>query len=403
MSAERLMRFDSVAAAYVREGRVAGVVALVLRGGQVAYEGVHGVLDIVSHASMRRDAIFRIASMTKPITSVAVMMLVEEGRLALSDPVARYIPAFEHTLAVVQDGDSVRIVPAERAITILDLLTHTAGIPYPDEQMHESLRVRYREASLESSLLNSRDEPMGILMGRLAGLPFTAQPGERFVYGYATDLLGVVVERVSGMTLDDFFRRRIFEPLRMHDTHFFLPAEKADRLAAVHSPREGGGLVRGRDDDIGWTGQGAFARGPQRVYSGGAGLLSTAQDYARFLQMLLNQGELDGVRLLTPATVRQMTANQVGDLYAEAEGYPGIGFGLGFEIKIDPEVGGFDIPPSASPGAFGWGGAAYTTFWVDPAYQLVALFMAQLRPYREADLSKRFGDIVYDAILAPAP
>jgi CubicO group peptidase (beta-lactamase class C family) len=400
MSSERLARFDAMAADYVRKGRVAGVVALVLRGGHVVYESVHGTLDIATNLPMRSDAIFRIASQSKLVTSVAIMILVEKGQLLLADPVARYIPAFESTtVALVEDG-SPRIVPAERPITIKDLLTHTAGIPGVDE-IPQTLQARYAESSLDQSPLNYLDEPIGVLVERLGGLPFVAHPGTRFDYGFSTDVLGAVIEQASGMKLDEFFRRRIFDPLDMYDTHFFLPVEKIARLAANHNPREGGGLTRASDDDNGWTGQGAFVRGPRRAFSGGGGLLSTVHDYARLLQMLLNGGELGGTRILSPATVRLMTVNHVGDLYAKSLDYPGMGFGFNVEVKMDAAVGGYDVPVFASPGAFGWGGAAYTTFWVDPDEELIGLFMAQLRPHTD-DLSKKFGSIVYGAIVEPA-
>jgi CubicO group peptidase (beta-lactamase class C family) len=402
MSSERLARLDALAAKAVEEEQVAGLVTLVARSGKVVHHGAYGVLDVATGARMPGDAIFRIASMTKPVISVAALMLVEEGKLLLSDPVARYLPGFKQTTVAVQEGGSLQIVSARRVITVRDLLTHTAGIPNPRD-LDGALLARYRDASLGAPLLNARDEPIASLMERLPSLPFVAQPGERFVYGFSTDVLGAVIERSSGLALDEFLRRRIFAPLGMHDTHFFLPLEKTGRLAATHNPKDGGGLVRGRDDDMEWTGQGAFVRGPRRAFSGGGGLLSTANDYARFLQMLLNGGELDGARILSPASVRLMTTNHVGDLYAKAENLPGMGFGFGFEVKLEPHVPGFDIPAFASPGAFAWGGAAFTTFWVDPEQQLVVVFLAQLRPYTHLDLSKKFGNIVYHAILAPAP
>jgi CubicO group peptidase (beta-lactamase class C family) len=401
MSSDRLARFDTLAVDAIRQEQVAGLVTLVVRSGKVVHHGAYGALDLATRAPMPRDAIFRIASMTKPVISVAAMMLIEEGKLLLSDPVARYLPGFKQTTVALQGGGgggSLQVVPARRVITVRDLLTHTAGIPNP-RNLDGTLLARYRDASLGAPLLNALDEPIGSLMERLPGLPFVAQPGERFVYGFSTDVLGAVIERSSGLALDEFLRRRIFAPLGMHDTHFFLPLEKTARLAATHNPKDGGGLVRGRDDDMEWTGQGAFVHGPRRAFSGGGGLLSTANDYARFLQMLLNGGELDGARILSPASVRLMTTNHVGDLYAKAENLPGMGFGFGFEVKLEPGVPGFDIPAFASPGAFAWGGAAFTTFWVDPEQQLVAVFLAQLRPYAHLDLSKKFGNIVYHAIL----
>lgn len=397
MSAERLDRFSSIASNYVREARVAGVVALVVRQGRVVYELAHGEMDVNSREPMRSNTIFRIASMTKPITSVAAMILVEEGRLNLDDSVGRYIPAFEQAIVSVDDGDSS--VPAARPITIQNLLTHTAGIANLDG-LKGKLRQRYEE-TLGRTPFNAQDASIRALVDRLAKLPLASQPGERFTYGYATDVLGAVIEEVSGLSLEQFLESRLFTPLKMHDTHFFLPEAKKGRLASVHNPREGGGIVRGGDDDLNWTGQGAFVHGPRRAFSGGGGLVSTANDYARFLQMLLNGGELEGARILSSSSVRLMTVNHVRDLYAKAEKFPGMGMGLGFEVKIDAAVGGYDVPQLASTGSFAWGGAAYTTFWVDPEQQILGIFLAQLRPYKHLDLNKRFGNIVYGAILAP--
>lgn len=394
LSAAPLARFDSIAMDYVAAGRVAGLVAFVVRHGQVAHETVAGVMDVDTDVPMRPDAIFRIASQTKIIVGVATMILVEEGRLDLADPVAASIPAFAETTVAVPSGDTAIIVPADRPITILDLLTHTAGIPGPDPDYFVAL---YEEAGLTSGkgLLNALDEPVGTFSDRLATLPFMVQPGERPVYGYSTDVLGAVVERASGMPLDVFLEQRVFAPLGMVDTHFFLPVEKVDRLVANHLLIEGEGLRRARDDDMSWDGQGAFVDGPRRLFSGNGGLLSTASDFARFLQMLVNEGVLDGERILTPASVQALTLNRVGDFYDEF--YPGLGWGFSVEVKLDPEGEGYQVPSGASPGAFAWGGAAYTGFWVDPEQQLVGIFMAQQRP-GDPDLHRRFGDAVYDAL-----
>ena len=397
MSAEELAGFEPLAEAAIEEGRLAGAVSLVVRRGRVVYEGVFGSADLDDGRPMSQDTIFRIASMTKPLTSVAIMILMEEGRLLLSDPVTRYVPAFKNSPGVLNaDGT---LTPIARPITLRDLLTHTAGLANGDRD--DAIGAVYRAAGFDSGPLNDRDETTAAIVDRLAALPLAAQPGERFIYSLGTDVLGVVVENISGQRLDEFFRQRIFGPLQMIDSSFYLPPEKSGRLAAMHTLDADGRLRRGADDDRGWTGQGSFEHGPRRVHSGGGGLLSTAPDYARFLQMLVNGGELDGVRVLSPASVRLMTANHVGELYAEADGLPGMGFGFGIEIKLTPEARGYDIPVRAFAGSFAWGGAAYTTFWVDPEQDLVAIFMVQLRPYAQDDLSRHFGNVVYQAIIEP--
>ena len=235
------------------------------------------------------------------------------------------------------------------------------------------------------------------LARRLAGLPFASQPGEEWVYGYSTDVLGAVIERISGIPLDEFLSSRIFVPLGMPDTHFYLPLEKEDRLVANHVLLEKSGIVRASDEDPSWDGQGAYVRGPRRLFGGNGGLLSTAQDYARFLQMLLNDGELDDARIVSPASVRLMTVNHVGDLYSRW--YPGMGFGFNVEVKLDLAVLGYEVPALASPGAYGWGGAAYTRYWVDPVQDLIGIFMTQTRP-TTGDLHQKFGNIVYGAIVS---
>lgn len=397
MTSQRLARFDTLAAEYVDSGHVAGVVAIVVRDGKIAHETVRGVQDVATGLPMRSDSIFRIASQTKLIVSVAVMILLEEGRVRLDEPLANHIPEYAETTVAVLDGDSVIVVAANRQITILDLLTHTSGIPGADPEL---LVHQYAEASLTQGkhLLNSLDEPIDALVHRLAGLPFSAQPGVEWIYGYSTDVLGAVIERASGIPLDEFLRSRIFAPLGMPDTHFFLPPDKENRLVANHVLREEGGVMRASDEDLSWDGQGAFVRGPRRLFQGSGGLLSTAHDFARFLQMLLNDGELDGARIVSPASVRLMTVNHVGDLYARE--WPGMGFGFNVEVKLDPAVGGWEVPALASPGAFGWGGAAYTRFWVDPAEHLIGVFMTQVRP-TTGDLHQKFGNIVYGAIVSP--
>jgi len=388
---ERLARIDTVMQRYVDSGRVAGVVTLVARHGRVAHLGAYGWADREAGRRMSADAVFRIASQSKAVTSVAVMALVEEGRLRLSDPVSRWIPS----LATATVADSGRRVPVRRPITIRDLLTHTAGISYGTDS---AVADHYRAAGLGPAAgygwyFADKSEPICASMDRLGALPFVAQPGTRFVYGYNTDILGCVIERVSGQPFDAFLQARVLGPLRMSDTRFFLPPEQRDRLAAVYAATDRGGYLRADD---GSRGQGAYVDGPRASFSGGAGLLSTAADYARFLQMMLNGGALDGARVLAPATVALMTRDHVGALYS-ANGSSG--FGLGFEVLLDPGRAG----QYGSVGRFGWGGAYGSNYWVDPGHDLVAVFFIQLMPSGGLDLADRFRTLVYQAIVDVGP
>jgi CubicO group peptidase (beta-lactamase class C family) len=394
LSAERLKRLGAVMKRYVDEGRIAGVVTLVARGGRVADLQAFGQADREAGVPMRPDTIFRIASMSKAVTSVAAMMLVEEGRLGLSDPVSKYIPAFKKTTVFVAPptgavaGTPVSAVPAKREINVRDLLTHTSGISYG----YGAAEEQYKAANVLGWYFADKPEPIAVAIDRLAALPFEAQPGEKYVYGFSTDVLGAVIEKASGLTLDEFFRTRIFDPLGMTDTHFYLPPAKKARLAAVYAAKEGGPVERAPDPG---TGQGAYVDGPRQAFSGGAGLLSTARDYGRFLQALLDGGELDGARILSPKTVELMTTNHVGSLFNEGR----TGFGLGFEIVEHLGRAG----RHGSVGEFSWGGAYYTSYWADPQEELVAVFMSQLLPSGGLDLQGRFRALVYQSIVAPAP
>ncbi|HXY42281.1 MAG TPA: serine hydrolase domain-containing protein, partial [Vicinamibacteria bacterium] len=357
----------------------------------------YGKADREAGTAMRKDSVFRVASQTKAFTSVAVMMLVEEGRIGLADPVSKFIPAFKKTTVAVAppsgavDGSPVSAVPAKREITIRDLLTHTAGISYG----HGPAAAQWRAAGIQDWYFADRTEPVGAVVERMAALPMDAQPGERYLYGYNTDILGVVVEKVSGKTLADFFKTRITGPLGLVDTQFYLPPAQKDRLAAVYAAKPDGTIERATDPK---TGQGHYVEGPRLAFSGGAGLLSTAADYARFLQMLLNGGELDGVRLLSPKTVELMTANQVGTLFADSSpNNAGLGFGLGFDVMEDVGRSG----RYGSVGAFGWGGAYHTIYWVDPREKLVAVLMTQLLPAGDSDLQRVFRTLVYQSIVGP--
>jgi CubicO group peptidase (beta-lactamase class C family) len=391
LSSTRLARLTETMKRYVDENKVAGTVTIVLRDGRVAYFETAGLADREANRPMQKDAIFRIASMSKAVTSVAVMLLLEEGKLLLNDPVWKFIPAFKSTTVAVPPpanaapGSPVAVVPARRAITIRDLLTHTSGASYGSGVT----RAQYQAAGFDEWYFADKPEPIGTWIEKLAALPFDAQPGESYVYGFNTDILGYVVEKASGVPLDQFFATRIFEPLKMTDTSFFLPPAKRDRLATVYSVN-GGVLERAQDKG---RLQGAYVEGPRACFSGGAGLLSTATDYARFMQMLLNGGELDGVRILSPSTVTLMTSSHTGSLYREGA----FGFGLGFEIT--EHVGRSGRPGSV--GEFGWGGAYFTKYWADPQEKLVVVFMSQLLPSGGLDLQDKLRALVYQSIEIP--
>ena len=389
LSAERLERLSDVMEAYVEEGKLPGTVVLVARRGKVAYLEAFGQRDREADAPLREDAIFRIASQTKALVSVGVMMLQEQGKLLISDPVGAYLPEFGETTVAVPEGDGYEVVAADRPITIRDLLTHTAGISYGSGVAQE----RWEEAGITGWYFANREEPVGATVNRMAALPFDAQPGERWVYGYATDILGALIERVSGETLADFLQSHLLTPLGMQDTHFYLPESKSDRLAVVYSVAEAGGLKRSPDPG-GMVGQGAYVEGPRTSYSGGAGLLSTATDYARFLQMLLGGGALDRTRILSPKSVELMTTNHIGDLSPDFFG-DGLGFGLGFYVVED--VGARGVPGSV--GEFGWGGAYHSVFWVDPEEELVVVYLTQVIPSTGLDDHGKLRALVYQALV----
>ncbi|HSM04555.1 MAG TPA: serine hydrolase domain-containing protein [Longimicrobiales bacterium] len=379
MSAERLARLDRTLDAYVEADQLAGGVVMIARRGRLAHQYAFGLRDVESGDPMELDDLFRIASQSKAVVSVAAMVLVEEGRLLLNDPVSRFLPAFEATTVETEDG---AVVPADRRVTVRDLLTHTAGVDYGMG------REAWEAAGVTGWYFADRTEPIGSTASRMAELPFRSQPGERWVYGYSTDILGAVLEVASGMPLDRLLRDRILDPLGMDDTWFYVPPAEADRLVTVYGSGEAG--IRRAPDGPGMRTQGNYLEGPRASFSGGAGLVSTAGDYARFLQMLLNGGELDGARVLSPASVDLMTRNHTGDLFRG----PAYGFGLGFEILQDPGA----AAQYGDPGAYGWGGAYHSTYWVDPAQELVVVYMTQLIPARVDDHA-RLRPLVYQAVV----
>jgi CubicO group peptidase (beta-lactamase class C family) len=355
-----------------------------MRDGKVVYSEAVGSRDRESNSPMTTDAIFRIASQTKALVSVGIMILQEEGKLLISDPVSRYLPVFRSTtVAAPRPGGGYDVVPAERQITLRHLLTHTAGIAYGAGPGGD----RWEAAGITGWYFGHRDEPIRRTVDRMPALPFQAQPGTQFVYGYNTDILGAVIEVVSGQSLEQFVQERILRPLDMRDTHFYLPLEKRGRLATVYSLT---GELSRAPDGAGMQTQGQYVDGPRVSFSGGAGLLSTTRDYARFLQMLLNGGELNGARLLSPTTVDLMTQNHVGDI----DRGPGMGFGLGFSIREN--VG--DAGQPGSVGEFGWGGAYHSTYWVDPVENLVVVYLTQVIPAAGLDDQAKLRSLIYAAI-----
>jgi len=387
----RLARIDRLMQQYVDSGQIGGAVGLVLKDGRVVYRHAVGWLDKESSRRMTTDALFRIASQTKALTTVAILSLVEEGKLALGDPVSRYIPTFAHTTVATKSDTGLVTKPAARPIAIRDLLTHTAGISYGTDGPTAPL---YAAKGLGSAAgwgwyTADKDEPICTTIERLATLPFTAQPGERWVYGYNTDILGCVAERVSGMPLDQLIRTRITGPLKMSDTYFFVPqgGGASGRLATVYASDSTNHAQRAPD---GPRGQGNYVEGPRRSFSGGAGLTSTAADYARFLEMLRNGGELGGARILAPHTVDLMTHNQSGTLYDSTGAR---GFGFGFQTTERYGADGM-----TSVGTFGWGGAYGSAYYVDPVEHLVIVFMINQLPNR-TDIAGKFPTLVYQALV----
>ena len=337
---------------------------------------------------MKKDAIFRIASQTKAIVSVGIMILQEEGKLLISDPLSKFIPEFkESTVAVSSDEGNYKIVKSKREITLRDLLTHTAGIGY-GQGIASDL---WAEAGIQGWYFANRDEPIIETVKRMANLPNDAHPGEKFVYGYNTDILGAVIEIVSGESLASFLQTRILNPLKMMDTHFYLPKVKEDRLATVYSSTEDG--IKRAPDKGTMISQGAYVNGPRKSYSGGAGFLSTAKDYVQFLQMMLNGGTYEGNRILSRKSIELMTTDHLGS--ASFPWSEGTGFGLGFSIATDIGIRG----QMGSLGEYGWGGAYHSTYWVDPNEELIVVYFTQLIPAQNIDDHGKLRTQVYQAII----
>ncbi|MER6339626.1 serine hydrolase domain-containing protein [Streptomyces tendae] len=389
-----LDRLDLHFARQVDEGRLPGFLVALARGGRVAHLTVHGLRDVAAGLPVTADTLWRIYSMTKPVTSVAVLILVEEGRLSLDDPVDRYLPAFAEPRVYVEgSGEDVVTRPATGPVRVRHLMTHTAGLTFGFYHTHP-VDALYRAAGLESSVLPGAD--LAETVDLYASLPLQFEPGTEWNYSVASNVLGRLVEVVSGQPLDVFCAERIFGPLGMTETGFHVTDAQADRLAELYGETEDGGIA---------PVPGLPLRGRPRFLSGSGGLVSSAYDVHRFAELLRRRGELDGVRLLAPATVDLMTRNHLpggADLRSfgsrpahDEPGNDGVGFGLGVSVVTDP---GRTRSPSG-PGTYGWSGVATTTFWVDPGRDLTVQFMTQVRPRSSHTVYPDLKRLVHDALV----
>jgi CubicO group peptidase (beta-lactamase class C family) len=365
LSSERLNRISLTLKAHVEKGVIPGAVALVARKGKIAYFESFGMRDLETSSPMQKDTIFQIYSMTKPITSVGIMMLQEQGRIYLGDPVSKYIPEFKGLEVGVEKTDpatgekTFNTVPANREMTIQDLLRHTSGLTY-SLFGKSKVKMMYKEAGLYS-----QDRTLAEMVIKLSQLPLASQPGTRWEYSISTDVLARVIEIVSGMSLDKYFEERIFKPLQMNDTGFYVKPEKIERVAKSGPKAK-------------WPSN--YATSTPKLLTGGSGLVSTAHDYMRFMQMLMNGGELDGVRLLGKNTVEYMTSDHLGSIPKKGPGYfpgPGSGFGLGFSVREVPGVA--QLPGSV--GDLSWSGIGGTSFVINPSEELCAVYMVSTNDF----------------------
>ena len=397
-SSERLKKIDPfLTAKYVEPGRIPCAQVQVLRRGELVHEAVLGLADVERGRKLARDAVFRIYSMTKPITSVAFMMLVEEGLVALDDPVSRFIPEWKDLGVFAAGIGPFMTTPPTRPMQMVDLLRHTSGLTY-GFQTRTNVDAAYRK--LKISETHGLD--MDGFVNALAKLPLEFNPGEAWNYSISTDVLGVLVQRISGKPFDQFLQDRIFGPLGMTDTGFTVRENQKSRLAACYNAKPGGGMELQDDPET------STYLTPPSFQSGGGGLVSTADDYMKFCRMLVNRGELDGQRLLSPKTLKLMASNHLPggqdltklsrSLFSEATN-AGVGFGLGFAVTFDPVQA---LLPS-SPGEYYWGGAASTAFWIDPVEEVAVVFMTQLLPSSTYPIRRELRTLVYAALTDPNP
>jgi CubicO group peptidase (beta-lactamase class C family) len=393
LSAQRLARIGQWMKVWVDSGKLPGMTVCVMRKGQLAFAETYGKADVERGKPVRPDTIFRIYSMTKPLTSTAIMMLYEEGRFQLDDPISRFVPAFKNQrVSVGGSRGKMETVPAERDITFRDLLSHTSGLTYGMMEANP-VDAFYRSSGVD---FGAADTSLKQVVETLATLPLLAQPGKAWNYSVSTDVLGYLVEVISGQPFEKFLLEKVIKPLGMVDTDFHVPAAKHDRFAANYNANPDGTLKL-LDDP-------AKSRylAPRKVNSGGGGLVSTASDYLRFCKFMLNKGELDGVRLLGRKTVELMTTNHLkgdmGDMGAprfSESSYLGIGFGLGFSVMIDPAKAQI----LGTPGEYAWGGAASTAFWCDPAEDMAVVLLTQLMPSSTYPIRRELRVLTYQAIV----
>lgn len=389
MSEERLARIDAMCKEAVEEAQIPGVVALVARNGKIVYHKAFGMADNESGRVLKKDDIFRIASQTKAITSTAVMMLWEEGKFRLDDPISKYIPEFNNAQildSLIEKDTTYLTKPAENQITIRHLLTHTSGIGYGVIDNDDRFKKIYRKAGI-TDLFTTEDISIEENIKKLATLPLHHNPGEQFTYSEGLDVLGYFIEVVSGIPLDKFFRTRIFDPLGMNDTWFYLPKSKHGRLVSIQKRIKGKWVkypTTFYDPDY-------PVKGAKRFFSGGAGLSSTARDYANFLQMYLNNGELNGVRLLSRTTIQFMMSNQIGDLWDGTGRYYGLAFGV-----VNQK--GQDMGGRGSTGTFDWGGYFNTQYFADPKEKIIGILMKQTRDITSDDTGWKFRLLAGQAV-----
>jgi len=393
MYAERLNRLDGMIQSYIDKGAFPGVTAIVVRNGKIVYHKAFGQADLDTKKPMTKDAIFRIASMTKAITSLAIMMLHEEGKIMLDDPISKYIPEFAKPVVVDQfnpKDTTYTTIPAKREITIRHLLSHTSGINYNQIASDEKMKMIYSKAGIIDAF-TTQNVKIGDNIKKLAKLPLTHQPGEKWTYGLSIDVLGYLVEVVSGKTLDTYFQQHIFQPLGMKDTHFYLPDAMKDRLVPLYGEDKEKGLVKGTSNNLA-TNPNYPIEGAKTFYSGGGGLSSTAYDYAIFLQMLLNGGVYNGKRFLSRKGVELFTnTNQSAAMFPDPRAYFSLGFSVVNEVGRSAGLG--------SVGNFSWGGAFSTHYFADPKEKICVVLMKQMWPTSfGGELDRKFDLMVYQAL-----